>query len=67
MKFVVDALPEQKDCPFSKWHPYPPIIEEPGYYQCKLAEGRNDGCYMDKENGECEFLVEMRKVRTENA
>jgi hypothetical protein len=63
MKFVVDALPEQKDCPFSEWHPYPPIMEEPGYYRCKLAEVRNDGCYMDRENGECEFLVEMRKVR----
>ena len=66
MKFVVDELPENKgQCRFSRWHPYPPIIEEPGYYECNLIKGRNNNCYMDTENGECECLVELRKVMGE--
>lgn len=35
---IVEGVPEcADDCPFSKWHPYPPIIETPGYYECQLG------------------------------
>ena len=69
MRFVVDALPEQKgNCPFSEWRPYPPCIEETGYFLCRMRKGkRNAECDLDVEKGTCRFLVEMRKVRTENA
>lgn len=56
MKFIVDKLPKcSEECDFSKWHPYPPIIEEPGYYECtknkrecNLTKGKNE-CYLLKE------------------
>jgi len=36
MKFIVDKMPEtEKECPFSEWHPYPPIMEEAGAWYCK--------------------------------
>ena len=35
MKFIVDKLPNNiKDCIFSEWRTYPPIMEEAGYYKC---------------------------------
>jgi len=39
MKIYVDEMPDKiKDCFFhDKWHPYPPIIEEAGYWECKLG------------------------------
>jgi len=44
MKFLVDQAPVSKDsCPFSKWVPYPPCIEEPGYYKCSID---NQTCYL---------------------
>ena len=36
MKFIVDKMPETgKECSFSEWHPYPPIIERTGDWYCK--------------------------------
>ena len=35
MKFIVDEMPKsEKECPFSDWTPYPPIIEKTGDYIC---------------------------------
>lgn len=54
MKIFVDKMPETaKGCPFSKWEPNPPFIEEPGYYKCKLTNKNCDfsklGCSFFKE------------------
>ena len=39
MKFIVDKMPiSSGDCLFSKWHPFPPICETPGYYECSLTK-----------------------------
>lgn len=36
--FIVESVPDSpKNCPFSKWHSYPPIVKSPGYYECKLG------------------------------
>lgn len=36
--FIVEEVPKSpSQCPFSKWHPNPPILEEPGYYECLLG------------------------------
>ena len=35
MKFIVDKMPKyESECPFSKWKPYPPIVEKTGDYFC---------------------------------
>lgn len=36
--FIVEEAPKSsRECPFSKWHPNPPILQEPGYYECGLG------------------------------
>lgn len=49
--FMVEELPKNpRQCPFSKWRPNPPILEEPGYYECGL------GGYCKIQNGRCNHL-----------
>lgn len=56
MKFLIDKLPDcSRKCIFSVWHPYPPIVEQPGYYECtkcgkecNLTAGKTE-CYLLKE------------------
>ena len=56
MKFIVDKLPNNsQDCIFSKWHPYPPIIEEAGYYECVKCKMK---CNLSREESECHLLKE---------
>lgn len=38
MKFTVDEMPKDGECPFTEWVPYPPFIEEPGRWICKKAD-----------------------------
>ena len=49
MKEYVDVI-EPKECPYSKWVPNPPFIEEPGYYRCKL---KDKTCKTNIEKSEC--------------
>lgn len=56
MKILVDKMPETSHaCLFSKWHPYPPIVEEPGYYECKITDKR---CTLSKI--ECSIFKEQK-------
>lgn len=49
--FIVEEVPKNsKLCPFSKWRPNLPILEEPGYYECGL------GGYCKIQNGKCQHL-----------
>lgn len=50
MKLLVDELPETPvQCPYSQWHPNPPILEEPGYYTCR----KEHKCNLGACDGEC--------------
>lgn len=56
MKFIVDKLPNTiKDCIFSEWHTYPPILEEAGYYKCIKCQKE---CNLTRESTECYLLKE---------
>ena len=58
MKFIVDEMPKSKSkCPFSEWKPYPPIIEEPGHYICKINHNDCNLC-----ETECQLLKEQEAV-----
>lgn len=58
MKILVDSLPRHPSvCPFSKFHPYPPIVEEPGYYTCNLT-GKD--CSLKHDDG-CDMLKVMEE------
>ena len=58
MKFLVDEMPKEKGkCPFCEWQPYPPFIEEPGRWVCKIAEkkyGNKTSC--DLKADSCSYL-----------
>ena len=57
MKIFVDKMPEtSKNCPFSKWVPNPPFIEEPGYFKCNLT---NENCNLSKTEKECSSFKEF--------
>ena len=56
MKFIVDKLPTACDCPFSRWKPYPPIVEEPGIYVCTLD---NRNCNLS--NNGCRYLKSVEE------
>ena len=60
MKYLVDRLPEtQKDCNNSEWKPYPPFIEAPGRYICKIDK---KNCNLDEDHsGTC---VSCRWLKT---
>ena len=61
MKFIVDVLPKTKgECPYSKWKPYPPFIEEIGAYYCEFDK---EVCNL-KEDGDCSTCRWLRKVWT---
>lgn len=56
MKFIVDEMPKkQRECPFSDWHPYPPIVEKAGDWYCKHDEEVCTLC--DKE---CKWMKEEK-------
>lgn len=56
MKFIVDKLPSTiKDCVFSEWHVYPPIIEAAGYFKCIKCQKE---CNLTRESTECHLLKE---------
>lgn len=58
MKFIVDKMPKSKSkCPFSEWKPYPPIMEKPGHYICKI---NHNGCNLCET--ECQFLKQEAKT-----
>lgn len=49
--FVVKEVPKNPNqCPFSRWNPNPPILEESEYYECDL------GGYCNIQNGRCDHL-----------
>jgi len=61
MKYIVDTVPQDpKDCDFAEWTPYPPFIEEPGIYLCKLDK---QVCTLEKEEhihwSSCRHLKEL--------
>lgn len=57
--FMVEKIPKvASECPFSKWHPYPPMIEDPGYYECIL--GGNCKLYDDR----CSHLKTLDSILT---
>lgn len=60
MKIVVDGLPiEQRECPFSKWHPYPPIVKDPGYYECEYG-GK---CSLTRNSmNECRMFIRLEAL-----
>ena len=38
IKYYVDEMPsDPSECPHAEWEPYPPFIEEPGHWICKLG------------------------------
>lgn len=56
MKIIVDKLPSNPArCPYSKWHPYPPIVESPGYYMCKSGSYEAH-CNLNTNSSECNLL-----------
>ena len=58
MKILVDKMVNNpKECYFSKWRPYPPIVEEPGYYMCSRL---NIKCNFEKEMTECYCFKEFK-------
>ena len=49
MKILVDEMPASKSsCPYAIWKPYPPCMEEPGYWMCGTIKGKLCDC-TDKE------------------
>ena len=55
MKFIVDKMPETgEECPFSEWHPYPPIMEEVGAWYCKHDDKKCNLC-----GTECRWMKEQ--------
>lgn len=57
--FIVEEVPKiSKLCPFSKWRPNPPILEEPGYYECDF------GGYCKIQNGTCNHLKSISSYIT---
>ncbi len=60
MKIVVSELPKTpSECPFSEWKPYPPFIEEPGYWYCTFCEKDKRKCEIDENNHQCLWLVQI--------
>ena len=60
MKFIVDELPsEAYYCPFSRWEPYPPAIEEDGRYICTLCKHE---CNLSKQG--CVHLKSVKDGET---
>lgn len=55
MKIYVDELPKNsEECLFhGKWHPYPPIVEETGYWECTI---NNSKCNIK----ECKYLQVLK-------
>lgn len=55
MKILVDELPETPSwCFFAEWRPYPPCVEDPGYYACKYYGNRaNCRCTLSANSCEC--------------
>lgn len=51
--FIVEKVPrDPRDCPFSTWYPYPPVVQSPGYYECSF------GGKCQIENGACSHMKE---------
>ncbi len=61
MKFLVDKMPTQRRCPYSEWKPYPPIVEEPGYYRCKIDM---EHCNNKDDGSSCKFLCPFHELNT---
>ena len=58
MKIIVDEIvATPKNCPFSIWHPYPPIVEQPGYYTCDFDRTE---CKLDLIKKECNCFKELK-------
>lgn len=56
--FIVEEVPKNsKLCPYSKWRPNPPILEEPGYYTCSL------GGYCDLKADKCSHLKSLGTLK----
>ena len=63
MNYVVNEMPSQpSECPYSEWKPYPPIIEEPGYWVCTLSskdKRKSLSCTLGEKEHVCRFLVQI--------
>ena len=58
MKFIVDEMPKSKSkCRFSEWESYPPILDKPGHYICKINGNDCDLC-----ETECQLLKEQQTI-----
>lgn len=58
MKFIVDEMPKSKSkCRFSEWESYPPILDKPGHYICKINDNDCDLC-----ETECQLLKEQQTI-----
>lgn len=55
MQLCVKEMPENaKECIFSEWKPFPPLIQKPGYYKCKIE---NEPCSL--RNKKCRHLCSL--------
>lgn len=64
MKFVVDEMPtRESNCPFSKWTPNPPFIEEPGYWNCTFGvtdKHNYSSCTLGEQENQCRWLIQSQ-------
>lgn len=63
MKFFVDEMPkDERECPFSDWVAYPPIIEKTGDWVCEKDRNVCDLC-----ETECRWMKKLNSSEIPNS